>query len=826
MRTHRSCLLALLAVLAPATASAQLTRETSPVAMPGYSLTAPDGPESVNLNPAAMAFLESWGFGYVHSDAGDDQPLVGRGDGFYAATPILFGIAAGLSIDSVRPTPAADAGERTMVSLALAYQMQDALSAGAAVRFLASGDPRLAGVTTLDLAASWRPVNWLALSFQARDVVGPRLGGTTEAVARSFLLGAALRPFGDRSLTLDLTGAIDERGQIGARVAGEVTVPFFGRLLAAAEAEALDTGDPALRGVLGVAVDWGQIGAGGGVRVGDGYDEAPGWYVSARFDGAERRGIPTGRRVLDLPIEGVGSRGILAYVRLLERAVYDDDVAGVLLRPRGSGMGIAYAQELRVVIEQLQRAGKPVVCHLDDASGSEWYMCAGADRILVDPAGGVRVTGVSSELYHLGDLLRNAGVRADFVRIGQFKSAIEAYMGSRMSETERRQRQGVLDWAYRRMIFDAAGDREMERGQLEAIVDDGPHLPSSALEHHLAEALADENDMDAELREAFGDGYPRAGGEPWRMPERWGNRPRIGVVVVDGTIVDGENVDIPILGIHGSGGRTVARAIDRLAADPAVPAIVLRVDSGGGSVLASDQIYRAVLRARRRKPVIASLGAVAASGGYYVAAPAHEIWADPTTMTGSIGVWFGKVDFAPLGRMIGVELETVSRGEHAGATSMYRPFTAEERAVLADSVRHWYRSFLRRVARGRGMTVQEVDALGRGRLWMGDQAIDNGLVDHLGGFASALQAARHAAGVGPEVDFFVVPGRPSTLLDYVLSFLGLGASPTDPIAAEQAAVALERVAPELRAAIAAVVTMRHAGAGAPLALTPQVVVPR
>ncbi|MGE0786197.1 MAG: signal peptide peptidase SppA [Sandaracinaceae bacterium] len=824
--TWRSPLLLLLfAVLVPQPARAQYTRATSPVELPGYSLTAPDGPESIDLNPAAMAFLESWGFAYVHSDAGDDQALVGRGDGFYAATPILFGIAAGLSVDSVRPTPATLESERTMVSLALAWQTQDALSLGAAVRFLASGDVALNGVTTLDLAASWRPIDVLGLSFMARDVVGPRLGASAEYVPRSFLLGTAIRPFGDRTLTLDASGAIDERGRIGARLSAEVTIPFIGRLLAAGEAQGLDGATPDLRGTAGLAVDWGQYGVGGGVRFGDGYDEAPGWYVAGRFDGAARRGIPEGQYVLDLRIGGIGARGILAYVRLLERAIHDDRVVGVLLRPRGSGIGIAYAQEMRIVLDQLQEAGKPVVCHLDDASGSEWYLCANADRILVDPAGGVRVSGVSSEIYHLGELLRNVGVRADFVRIGRWKSAIEQYMNGAQGDDARRQRQSILDWAYRRMVFDAARDRDITQADLEAIIDEGPFLPQGALDHHLVEALADEYDMDEELRTGFGGSYARQAGEPWRMPERWGNQPRIGVVVVDGTIVDGDNVDIPLIGIQASGGQTIARAIDRLAADPAVPAIVLRVDSGGGSVLASDQIYRAVLRARRRKPVIASLGAVAASGGYYVAAPAHEIWADPTTMTGSIGVWFGKVDFAPLGRMIGVELETLSRGEHAGATSMYRPFTAEERAVLARSVREWYRSFLRRVARGRGMSVREVDAIARGRLWMGDQAIDNGLVDHLGGFSSALQAARQAAGVGPEVDFFVVPQRPSTLLDYVLSFLGLGATAGDPVAAEEASIALERVAPELRAALAMVMTLRHVGAGAPMALLPEVVTP-
>jgi len=818
-------LTALASALSASLASAQLSRPTQPVAQPGYGFTSADGPEVLALNPSALAFLESWGVSYVHADTIDTQSMGGRGDGFYAATPILFGIAAGLSIDSVRPSAGALESERTMVSLGLAWALRDSLSVGGTLRFLGSGDIRLAGLTTADLAASWRPVDWLGLSFSARDVVGPRLGGTAETVPRSFVLGAAIRPLGDRTVGLDMMGVIDERGRIGARVAAEVTVPFVGRLLAAAEAERLDTATPRIAVTGGLAVDWGMVGAGGGVVVGDGYETEPGWYVSGRVEGAARVGIPSERYVLDLRLGGVGPRGMLAVLRRLERALYDDRVVGVLLRPRGSGIGLAYAQEIRILLDQFRDADKPVVCHLDDASGSEWYACAGADRILLDPAGGVRLSGLSTEIFHLGDLLRNVGVRADFVRIGQWKSAIEQYHNRAASGPARAQRVGILDTAYRRLLADGARDRETSPEALGAVIDLGPHLPDDAVERGLAEALADERDMDEELREAFGGSYARDSGPPWEQPDRWGHRPRVGVVVVDGTIVDGENFDIPLIGIHGSGGTTISRAIDQLAADPACVAIVLRVDSPGGSVLASDQIYRAITRARRRKPVIASFGATAASGGYYVGAAAQEIWADPSTVTGSIGIWFGKVDFAPLGRLLGVELETIDRGQHAGATSLFRPFTSEERALLSNNVRRWYRMFLRRVARGRGMTVREVDAVARGRLFMGDEAVQNGLVDHLGGFQSALMAARRAAGVGPEVDFFVVPGRPNTLLDYVLSFLGIGASAVDPVRAEAAATALERVAPELRAALSAVVTLRHLGSGAPMALMPDLVAP-
>jgi protease-4 len=166
-----------------------------------------------------------------------------------------------------------------------------------------------------------------------------------------------------------------------------------------------------------------------------------------------------------------------------------------------------------------------------------------------------------------------------------------------------------------------------------------------------------------------------------------------------------------LLNIHMTGGRTVVAAIDRMVQNPRIRAIVLRVDSPGGAVMASDQIWRAVQRARKKKPVIASMGEVAASGGYYVASAAQEIWASPSTITGSIGVFYGKVDIAPLANRFGVNIESDKRGAHAGADSLFRPFTDDERATLADKVRLWYRQFLERVSVGRKLPIERVDAL-------------------------------------------------------------------------------------------------------------------
>jgi protease-4 len=268
---------------------------------------------------------------------------------------------------------------------------------------------------------------------------------------------------------------------------------------------------------------------------------------------------------------------------------------------------------------------------------------------------------------------------------------------------------------------------------------------------------------------------------------------------------------MPLLGSHMSGGRTVARSIEALAHDPTVSAIVVRVDSGGGAVLASDQIWRAIRRARELKPVVASMGAVAASGGYYVACAADEIWADPSTLTGSIGIFFGKVDVAPLAERLGVGIETFQRGSRAGAESVWRPFTEDERAALAQTIRDFYRTFLTRVAEGRDMTPERVDALGQGRIYSGDAALKLGLIDRLGGLASALARARQLANLPVDAPVVVVPEAPSSLLNYVT---GGGASATTGLAG------LLSVPTELTGIVGLAMTVRQTGAASPLAMLP------
>ncbi len=823
----------LFALLLASPASAQFQRETSSVALPATGYAAPDDAMAMATNPASLAFLSGWGLHYVHADNAS------RGDGFYGAMPLLYGLSAGLSVDSVQPLSGTGPLNfaRTMISLGVAYRVLESLGIGATARVL-FGSPQLAGLFTLDLAATWRPLPEVAVSLIARDLTSPGYQTGLGNVPRSFLLSLGLRPEGTRALSFDVAAVLDERGQVGARVAGELEVPWLGRLVAATEFARLDQGvDFTL--TAGLVIDYGQFGIGGGVLAGESTQDL-GWYATARVEEDVRRGIPTGDVLLEVELEGLGARSMLAVQRRLERALTDREVRGVVLRMQGAGVGLAYAQELRQLIDRLERAGKHVICSLADASGSELYACAGAERIVVDPSGGVRLYGPSSEIQHYGQLFRNAGVRADFVRIGRFKAAIEEYQDDAMSDGAREERNALLDELSLRMRDDLARDRGIEFANVQGLIDRGPYLAQGAVDAGLVDSLAGSDELGSVIQEVFGSSIPRQAWRPTEVDRRFADAPHVGVVMIDGELTDGENTDIPLLEIHTTGGRTASAAIDAFAADPNIRVIVLRIDTPGGSVLASDQIYRAVMRARQVKPVIASMGAVAASGGYYVAAACEEIWAEPSTITGSIGVWFGKVDFEPLATRLGAHTEQLTRGAHGGAESLFRPFTADERSVLADAVRHWYRSFLERVSEGRNMPMTEVHALAQGRVYTGDHALAIGLVDHLGGFTSALERARAMGHLPDDAGYQLSPARPSTLLDYVLGGTGLArasessgldaaaeAELREPVSLDPAQAAMRELgqtfgalSPELRRVFRAVYVMRAMGSAEPMALLP------
>ncbi|MBI2389347.1 MAG: signal peptide peptidase SppA [Deltaproteobacteria bacterium] len=258
-----------------------------------------------------------------------------------------------------------------------------------------------------------------------------------------------------------------------------------------------------------------------------------------------------------------------------------------------------------------------------------------------------------------------------------------------------------------------------------------------------------------------------------KAPESFGRQPRIAVVYLDGDIVDGRSQKIPLLGTRLAGSYTLRDTLEQVKNDDSVKGVVFRIESPGGSSLASDVIWREAELLSKVKPVVVSMGSVAASGGYYSAAFGAPIYANASTVTGSIGIFYGKADVSPLLGKLGIKVVTKKTAPHADAESLYRPFTDEERVELGKKIAQFYAVFLDRVARGRGWTIEKVDSVGRGKVWTGTKAKEVGLVDFVGGFDEALAAVRLKAGLPPDSAISELPSEKGGLLDLVLDMFGV-----------------------------------------------------
>lgn len=456
------------------------------------------------------------------------------------------------------------------------------------------------------------------------------------------------------------------------------------------------------------------------------------------------------RRLWTRTVPGEKPRSREELSRMLD-AIQASPVRGVILRVEGLGLGMAAIGEVRERVARLRAAGKRVVFHADAAGGREYaLMCAG-DTVWLTPEGRLDLTGVRAELTTLGAALGKVGLSAQVIRRGRYKSAGEMFTNEESSPENKEQIGELLDALYGDLVGAIAAGRAMEEAKVRALVDQGPFSARGAAEAGLVDGLCWEDEVVERLAEP-GQDKPRVGTFAHLIasrpaPLRWRplrRPPAIARVPVVGVIKTGKSRGLPAFGAA-TGAESTVRALDRAARSPRVRAVVLHVDSRGGSALASDLIWRAVRRCAAKKPVVAWLEDVAASGGYYVAAGASKILSAPTCITGSIGVIAGKVELSELLSRVGVRRELMVRGANAGIWSWSRPFSETERAALEREIGDTYDTFLARVAEGRGMPREKAEAAAEGRVFTGTKALGLGLVDALGGFEDAVAGARELA---------------------------------------------------------------------------------
>ncbi len=441
----------------------------------------------------------------------------------------------------------------------------------------------------------------------------------------------------------------------------------------------------------------------------------------------------------------------------MRRLSSDSSVKAVVLRTGGLPLGIERAGELRAGIENLKASGKKVLFYLESGGDLEYSVALRADRIYAAPQSVLLINGFSATALFAAAGLDKLGVKAEFFRVGAYKNAPDLFTRSGMSGEQREVETSILEDIYGRYVQDIARARHLDEAKVKSLLDEGILKPREAVQAGLIDGLVYPDQLEEEAGKILGGSVhltKAVTGTSTGRELRWGGRPKIGVVRVVGDIVGGEGARDPFGAVELAGSDPIARRIRRLADDPTVGAILVRIDSPGGDGNASDLIWRELVRARKekKKKVIASMGDVAASGGYYVAAGADEIFAGPGTITGSIGVFIGHFDASALFARLGLDMVTLKRGESADLFNPDRGVTDAERRTLQGWVDDFYATFVDRVAEARGLSREQVDAVARGRVWTGAQALERKLVDRLGGFEDALAETKRLLGLEPDAE--------------------------------------------------------------------------
>ncbi|MBB5164420.1 signal peptide peptidase SppA [Mycobacterium sp. AZCC_0083] len=525
--------------------------------------------------------------------------------------------------------------------------------------------------------------------------------------------------------------------------------------------------------------------------------------IARKVDTARHQGVPDGC-VLELDLQSVpnetggfdplaviagGGRPLLLRdaVTAIHRAAEDDRVAGLIARVQIPATSAGPVQELREAIAAFSDA-KPSLAWAETYPGTLSYYLASAFReVWMQPSGTVALVGFATNAMFLRDALDKAGVQAQFIARGEYKSAANLFTQDGYTDAHREADSRLIESLHAQVLAAVAESRHIEPAEVDALADKAPLLRDAAVEGRLVDRIGYRDEAYDRIGELVGapsdsgdadgpDGpprlylsrYPRANlSVPTPpLPGRKG-KPTIAVVTLAGPIVSGRGGrQISPLGTSSAGGDTIAAALREAGADDAVSAVVLRVDSPGGSVTASETVWREVNRLREAgKPVVASMGAVAASGGYYVSMSADAIVANPGTITGSIGVVTGKLVARDLKDRLGIGSDSVRTNPNADAWSLNKPFTDEQHAHVEAEADLFYTDFVQRVAQGRGMTVEAVEAVARGRVWTGADALERGLVDELGGLRTAIDRAKLLAGFDADTDVKLVSLPGSSWVD-------------------------------------------------------------
>jgi protease-4 len=467
-------------------------------------------------------------------------------------------------------------------------------------------------------------------------------------------------------------------------------------------------------------------------------------------------------------LRGVRTPTVRSFVESLRKAKVDSRIRAVLVKPTGfTSPYWGKVQEVRDAMLDFKKSGKPLSAYLEYGGDREYYLATAADKVYLMPSTSLDLVGVATYELFLKGTLDKIGAVPDFHRIGDYKTAVNTFTERGYTAAHKEMDEALNRDLFNQIVGGIAAGRKKNEGEIRALIDQGPFLPEEALRAGLVDDVQYEDQVNTRLqgqgepRQIDGDDYARVSDSSLGL-----NRgPRLAIIYAAGTITGGKSGYDPVNGAV-VGSETLIEYIRQARRDSSVRGIVLRIDRPGGSATASDAVWRELMIARNERedrPIVASMSDLAASGGYYLALPAQLIVAQPSTLTGSIGIFGGKIVTGGVYEKLGAHIESTSIGKRAEIESPVRPYNPDEVKKLDEQLQAFYDQFVEKVASSRHSTPEKIDAMAQGRVWTGLQAKERGLVDALGGLDRAIELTKDRAKIPADsgVELVVYPPRKS-----------------------------------------------------------------
>lgn len=701
------------------------------------------------INPAGLAFFSSIGVRYSHSSTdssykGDDVLMINSRRGFFGIEWLNH-----------------SSGEfRRKYTVAMGDRLAPNFYIGLSYNWF-NGNALYKKKTTWKIGLLYHPRPFIALGLTADRLNEPIFQSVRQK--RLYRPGIAVRPFGKK-----YSFSSDARW-----IEGESPSELNGNFRAAIGPfnKLGFTVDYASEGLwrFGFTYDLEQTKVGSQGRYDRGRDFAGGSYfielgalsyssaprsagtgvISFRGDIVEE---PAGKKLF-----GPSQRSFFNVISALRKGANDPSIKNLFIRLDNARFNFASAQEIRTAIKEYRKNGKNVTVFFDNGGNLSYYIGSAADEIYMSPSGYLELKGISATATFYAGAMEKLGVKAQVIRTGPHKTFADAYTESGLTDAAREQLDWLLDDLYDQFVKDISSGRKIVIGKVKEYIDNGPYTAKEAYAKGLIDGLIYYDDLfdngDPKYTKTI-DLYKHYSKD--LINTRWSEPKKIALVYADGSIRSGKS-GRGLLGGKSVGSTTLVRALKKVRNDKDIKAVVLRVNSPGGGLFASDEIYRQIALLKGRKPLIVSMAGVAASGGYYISMAGDDIIASPGTITGSIGVVAGKPDLSGFYEKIGVNKETIKRGKHADLRSFNRPATDEELSRAEGQIQQYYEDFVSKVSTWRNLDYDSVNAIAGGRVWTGRQALKRGLIDSFGGIWEAVELARQKAGIDPEDKLIIEP---------------------------------------------------------------------